>query len=105
MGLRVVLMLNRSIIREAIRLFLVSQPGVEVLSAGDGASQTALLNLRPDVIMVEEGGSRRGVAAYLGKVPRAKVIALARDGGLTVHLKRETRVARLDDLLREIQAG
>lgn len=100
MTLRVLTMLNHSIIGEAVRLFLAAQADVEVLAIEEG--NPPALPAHPDVILIEEGGSLLDVAACLRHAPHARVIALALDGTLTVYERHETRVLRLDDLLHEI---
>ncbi len=104
MSLRVVVMLNHSILYEALRAFLSAQPGVEVVSVGQDTSRRDLHALGPDIILIEEGASV-DVSALLGAVPCAKVIALTRDGTLTVYRRHEVEVARLEELLDTIVAG
>ena len=104
MSHRVLVMLGHSILSEAVRLFLSTKRGVEVISVGDGAPGTYLLTLHPDIILIEEEGSV-DIPSYLEAVPQARVISFARDGGLTIYQKHEMQVARLDDLLQVIEAG
>ncbi len=104
MSRRVLLLLRHSILSEAMRLYLSAQRSVELVTAGDGDPKTDLRALKPDVILIEEDGSV-DVPAYLGSVPRAKVICVARDGVLTIYRKQEIQVARLDDLLHAIEGN
>lgn len=104
MSRRVLLLLRHSILSEAMRLYLSAQRSVELVTAGDGSPTTDLRALMPDVIVIEEDGSV-DVPAYLGSVPRAKVISVARDGALTIYRKQEIQVAKLDDLLHAIEGN
>lgn len=104
MSHRVLIMLGHSILGEAVRVFLSTKRGVEVVHGRGGASETDLRSLQPDVILIEEERSSE-VPAYLGTVPRARVITFARDGGLTIYQRYEMRVTRLDELLQVIEAG